>query len=126
MLLLLGSCGCAHQSRQTGSTISKTEALKLAKLEFAKLYPERVGEYDIRVVEDSDHGVWSVWFQGRGKYAMPGGYTLINVNKATGTTEVAPSDRLRPAAQPQTSVRARSPGKVTARLPEWSGWKVSF
>ena|ERR1017187_6908341 len=91
-VLLFVSFGCAPHSHQTGPTISKTDALNLAKVEFSKLYPERVGQYDIRITEDSDRDVWSVWFEGRGKYAVPGGYTLINVNRTTGKTEVAPSD----------------------------------
>ena len=92
IFLLLGSSCCASHVHEARGAIPKAEALSRAKREFAKLYPERVAQYDVRIIEDSEDDVWSVWFEGQGEYAVPGGYTRIDVNRTTGKTQVFPSD----------------------------------
>jgi hypothetical protein len=92
IVLLLFTSGCATDSSIGQQKISKTEALEIAKREFKMVYPDRVHQHGVNIVESSDLNAWNVWFTGKGIYAVPGGYTKIRVDKITGKAVLLPSN----------------------------------
>lgn len=86
-LLVLAVCFKCFYSR-----IGKSQAIRIAELEYAKVHPDRVGHYQINVVDNFAEGEWSVWFNMTGNYALPGSCTLIKVKKDDGSFEFGISD----------------------------------
>src|SRR5215471_15763106 len=96
LALLISFSGCCQpsESRHWGAVggVSEQRAVELAKQKFSELYPGRLTEYKVSISGDLCKEAWYVLFTGTGKYAKPGGYTPIMVDKATGAIRVVGSD----------------------------------
>ena len=80
-------CGC----HRTQKSYSDADAVIVAVQAFEKAYPGRLPYFSISIVDDPDYAQWNVWFNPGGKFADPGGYTLVRVKKATGKWAIEPS-----------------------------------
>jgi len=69
--------------------VTESRALELAKAEFVKT-GRKVDDYDVSLETASSPGKWIVWFDKKGRYAMPGGKHAVTVEKATGKVVFMP------------------------------------
>jgi hypothetical protein len=84
LLCAVGAFSCATRP----SSVSDVRALGLAQREFATKYPGTIEYYSIRLSDDRERHEWNVLFQGEGKYADPGGYILMRIDKNTGRLHI--------------------------------------
>lgn len=68
--------------------VDQAAAVRIAKRDFAKRHPEDLKYFRVSVREDEAHSKWRVWFEGTGRWAVPGGYEVVIVDQVTGECEV--------------------------------------
>jgi hypothetical protein len=73
---------CAKPEQRRGM-VTESKALELAKAEFLKT-GRKLDDYNVTWETDSSGGKWIVWFDKKGRYALPGGKHAVTVEKATG------------------------------------------
>jgi hypothetical protein len=71
-------CSCVNTKQRH---FSEADAIAVAAREFATHYPDRLLHYTISIADDSEFDQWNVWFHPKGRFADPGGYALIRVNR---------------------------------------------
>ena len=85
-ILLLGC-----PANTTKRFCSAADAVAIAVKAFDQAYPARLTYLSVSVVDDPEYQQWNVWFKPGGKFADPGGHTLIHVKKTTGNWTIEPS-----------------------------------
>src|SRR5688572_3985502 len=80
---LLILTGCVGQSEHSAGSVTKVQALELAKLEFVK--HRKLEDYKITKFDyDTEGNEWVVSFELNGMNPIPGGKDLVCVHKLSG------------------------------------------
>ncbi len=81
VLVLWGSsCG---KGPETAADAERAKVIELAKAEFYKSGMS-VKDHDVTAEEQPKAGKWTVWFEQKGEFPVPGGRHLVEVELDTG------------------------------------------